>query len=274
MKYACGLVSYFPDEKVISKIINYTKSFDFIFVFDNTPLTKSKIDLAKKLQSYTKVKVLDNNRNLGLSNAYAYFVSSSENNFDFLCLLDQDSIFSACDIINMKQFIEKQANRDNIAIFSPRVIYKEKRVCRKNTYKEKKFVISSGSFINLKLVKTDSAIFFDRNYFIDRVDMDFCRKCINEQYKIIVYNNSLLYQKLGSDGVVRQHSYIRHYYIFRNRFYYNQKYERRYKLVTSMQVGKQCLRILIGEKDKLRKLTQLFIAYIDFRKGLMGRGRY
>lgn len=274
MKYVCGLVSYFPDEKVLSKIVDYTKSFDLIFLFDNTPSNKTEIDLKKRLRNYTNVKIIKSNENLGLSYAYSYFVSHSLKSFDFLCLLDQDSLFSDNDITNIKKFIEGQEQREKVAIFAPKVIYSKKESIRENSYRDTNFVISSGSFINLALLRNNSSLYFDKNYFIDRVDKDFCKKCIDNSYRIIVYNNSLLYQELGSSGVFRQHNYIRHYYIFRNRFYYNSKYQKWNKIITPIQIVKQCFRILIGEDNKLKKLNQLFLAYDDFKKGLMGKGRY
>lgn len=199
------------------------------------------------------------------------------NRYNYLCLLDQDSVFNSDEVYKMMNFIDAYPTKEQVAIFSPRVIY-DKRVSKKivSDYEFKKFVISSGSFINLKIVENDSDINFDVNYFIDRVDTDFCMLCVKKGYKLVQYNKSVLIQQLGIEGHfgITQHSYKRHYYIFRNRLYYNQKFYRHYKSLSILQTLKQCLRIILFEDEKALKIKQLFYAIHDFNHDCMSKGRY
>lgn len=274
MKYVCGIVTYFPNESIIGKIKEYSNVFEHILVFDNTP-NGSKF--LKKLDNFLKVEVIFNKQNLGLSKAYEILLEKAEDGYNYLCLLDQDSVFNSGEIHKMMNFINIYPSKENVAIFSPRIVYNERNLKTfVSDYEFKKFVISSGSFINLEIVKNDLDIKFDANYFIDRVDTDFCMLCVKKGYKLVQYNKSVLIQQLGTEGHfgISQHSYKRHYYIFRNRFYYNQKFYRHYKSLSILQTLKQCLRIILFEDEKTLKLKQLSYAIHDFNHGCMSKGRY
>lgn len=272
-----------PDSDIISKIQLYSQIFKKIYIYDNTP-NGMDFNLEDKISNIaSNVVIYSNKKNDGLSKAYNYLINKTKNEYDYLCTLDQDSIFLKEDFFKMEKLLNDK-NFKETAVIGPKVIYNissQNKKIQKNKFiiKSKKYVISSGSFINLRILKNNFQLCFDENYFIDRVDTDFCTKCLRQGYKVIEVENVFLYQTLGEENKANhkfQHSYIRHYYMFRNRFYYNQKYYPFMKAIflDDIQSLKQCIKIILFEDDKTKKLYQLFMGYKDYKSGNMGKGRY
>lgn len=278
-----GIVTFMPDSDIISKIQLYSQIFKKIYIYDNTP-NGMDFNLEDKISNIaSNVVIYSNKKNDGLSKAYNYLINKTKNEYDYLCTLDQDSIFLKEDFFKMEKLLNDK-NFKETAVIGPKVIYNissQNKKIQKNKFiiKSKKYVISSGSFINLRILKNNFQLCFDENYFIDRVDTDFCTKCLRQGYKVIEVENVFLYQTLGEENKANhkfQHSYIRHYYMFRNRFYYNQKYYPFMKAIflDDIQSLKQCIKIILFEDDKTKKLYQLFMGYKDYKSGNMGKGRY
>ena len=86
---------------------------------------------------------------------------------------------------------------------------------------------------------------------------------------------AVLNQKLGDDNGSKHtsHNPIRHYYIFRNRFYYNKKFYSPFKRIflNVAQTIKHLGHVLWFESDKVTKIKMLTIAYMDYKSGRMGK---
>ena len=84
-----------------------------------------------------------------------------------------------------------------------------------------------------------------------------------------------LTQKLGDEIKFRHssHNKLRHYYIMRNRLYYNYKYNNKNKalVLSLLQTLKQVFLIVLFENDKLNKLKMLKTAINDFFNNNMGK---
>lgn len=276
--FACGVVTFYPDNKSIKRIEKYSSLFKYVLVYDNTPQDVADFDL---LKSKPNVHVYANKKNDGLAIAYDFFVNklSINNSADFLCTMDQDSEFSSLDIKSMIKYINN-SDMSKTAIIGPVIEYKDKsKTSKEEKITNKRYLISSGSFLNLSLLKSEN-ISFDLNYFIDRVDTDICMQCIRKGYRVVEYSGSVLYQTLGQKvnfSKQGSHSYKRHYYMFRNRFYFNKKFIRNrvQRIVFNwLQTFRQCVHILLIEPDKCKKIRQMIFALKDYRQNLMGRGRY
>lgn len=46
-KFACGVVTFFPDNEVINRIEKYSEIFSKVLIFDNTPKKVREFDLIK-----------------------------------------------------------------------------------------------------------------------------------------------------------------------------------------------------------------------------------
>ncbi|MBQ8279931.1 MAG: hypothetical protein IJZ23_08850 [Roseburia sp.] len=270
LSFFAGIILYNPTQNNIQNIIEYEKGFDKVIVFDNSDNGKNNAEYFEKEKwIYHKAQ-----KNEGISTAINYMLDlCSENHVDFLCTLDQDSIFDLESIHILKEYISNNLRTD-IAIYAPRIDYlNRKQRVEKNLISEREWVITSGNFINIKIVR-EKAIKYDESYFIDRCDRDFCMQITKMNLKIVVNNQAVLCQPLGAleENGRMGHSALRHYYCFRNRFYYNAKYYTgvekwsRNAVQTIRQIGM----ILLKESDKYNKIRMLYKAINDYKKGRMG----
>ena len=272
MLFACCVTLYNPDNNVIKRIENYIRLFDKIYLFDNTEL-ENYSDISRIISKLEGVEYITENKNKGLSYALNAIMNKAlEGDYDYLCTLDQDSNFQTEDIIQIKKHLESTYS-DNYGIIGPHIIYHNEMYDKKDKLVDKRYIITSGGFINLRVIKK-ICIRFDENYFIDRVDVDFGRQIQIRGYRLGEYKGAVLYQQLGTSSGHDHpnHSPLRHYYIFRNRFYYNKKYYNypiRF-IVSLAQTAKHLILIILYESDKCEKITQLYYAYNDYRHDDMG----
>lgn len=269
LKFCAGIVLYNPTEDNISNIIKYTEEFQYVIVYDNS--TEATFD--RNIFIDRGIFYFRTGKNEGISKAINYIIDFCiENEIDFLCTLDQDSIFESCNIKKMKEYLERICYAD-IAIVAPRILYigGKKSNCR-DEISEVEWVITSGSFINIKLIN-EKEIRYDEKYFIDRCDRDFCKQARMAGMRILINNQSVMIQELGEEAPTgkRGHGVLRHYYCFRNRFYYNQKYYVGLERIARdcIQTIRQLYRIIVWEDDRIAKIRMLKRAIRDYRKGNM-----
>lgn len=269
---ACGIILYQPSASVISKIEGYSRIFQKVYVFDNSDGANREEKIAWALSKMESVIYMSEGRNIGLPSAYNKILKKINNDTDYICCLDQDSIFYEKEIKRMITALRKAPM--NYAVIGPHIIYHNERYVKKNAFTEKNYVITSGSFINLRLLKKNK-ILFDENYFIDRAEVDLDMQFRAKGGKIAEYSGACLYQQLGENGRngKTNHSPLRHYYMFRNRFYFNHKWFRigkRYVL-NLLQTERQVFEIVKDEENKVAKLKMLPVAIRDYKKGKMGK---
>ena len=266
-KYAVGVVLYNPDQNALERVIEYKKIFDKVYIYDNSKEAPYKLLFSEN----DRIVYFSTGANDGLSVAYNWFLDIARaENIDYLCTMDQDSVYSSEEIEPLKKYIEEN-DMANVGIVAPLVIWQgnQTKVQRSEKIEEKNFVISSGSFIN---IEETLEISFDINYFIDRLDKDFCQELIGKRKRILQLHFSVLYQHLG-EGTHAEHSAVRHYYMFRNRLYYNHKYHKKTKrlFLNILQTCNQFKDIILYESSKSRKMRTIKYAVIDFRKNAMGK---
>lgn len=272
MKFAAAITLYNPTKVQLKHCLEYIDSFDQVYIMDNS----ENIDLS--MEDFFKspgFKYIKMNGNEGLSKAFNMVLEEeSINSIEYLCTLDQDSVFSAEDIGCMKQFIGTLSKQNNkVGIVAPVIDYGW-GVIKTVGFEKRERVITSGSFLNLNVIRKNN-IRYDEKYFIDKFEIDFCRQLRLKGYDIIVYFGAKLIQQLGEAGSKKHssHSALRHYYLFRNRFYFNHKFykwSKRY-LLNFLQTGRHCCSIILYESNKCEKIKELFVASADYIKGKMGK---
>lgn len=270
MKYSYGVAIplYNPTSQQVNNIKKYKKSFDKVFIFDNSDV------MLKKIYTFDDGFIyITEDTNKGLPYAFNYILNLEEcKELDFLCTIDQDSKFEINEIRLMQDKIEKDSNLDLYGIIAPYIDYGSNNVKKEDKVVEKKWVISSGSFLNLKYLYREN-IKYDEKYFIDRFEVDLCKQLECKGYKILMYCGAILEQELGySNGGNKKkyanHSVNRHYYIFRNRFYFNNKWYKGIKkfYLNFLQTLKHILDISIYEDNKIEKIKQIKKAILDYNK--------
>lgn len=280
MTISCCVILYYPNIKELQQILLLESAFDKVYVYDNTD--KSSYINYTTMFDDTSIEYISYGENKGLAVAYNELCNKAlEDGSDYLCIYDQDSVMTKSSILEIKEFINNKAEGLSAAIIAPKIVFNHKNNSFEKVdtlYTEVKWVISSGSFINLEYYKKTEG--FDENYFIDRVDLDYCDEVRKLGYKIIQLNNVILKQSLGelTNGFFRknnEHSVIRHYYICRNKLYhFNKKYRgskmKKYILsVTS--VIRQIYRVLFNESEKMKKIKMMITAIIHYKQCKMGK---
>lgn len=278
MKFAAAITLYNPTKEQLLHCKEYGTSFDKVYLLDNSENFDSTIKDYYDSETFIYIKL---NGNEGLSKAFNVVLNSdSINEYDYLCTIDQDSIFESDDIRRIKAFIERcekeevsHINKKLIGIIAPVIDY-GKNVFKQNGYEERKRVITSGAFLKISSLQKHN-LRYDEKYFIDKFEIDLCQQFINYGFKIYVFFEAVLHQHLGdSEGRKHSvHSSLRHYYLFRNRFYFNRKFFGVPKrvLFNILQTGRHCVQILLYEPCKLKKLMQLRVAIGDYLNDNMGK---
>ncbi|RUR38707.1 glycosyltransferase [Clostridium perfringens] len=281
MKFCCGITLYYPTDEELNIAKKYENIFEKIYLFDNTE-GNSILKNKKSFYNLEKYTYISFNENKGLAEAYNIMCKKAiTDGFDYILLLDQDSIILKNDLMNMINYIEKEDSKD-IGVFLPNILYnhmKEEMLIKSDfiTNNEVEWGISSGSFINLYIYS--KTLGFDEKYFIDRLDYDYCI-CIRKMgYKIVRIKNAYLHQALGEsvkrwNKCISQHNSIRHYYIFRNRLYFYFKKNNRsiYNLNKSITLSlNHVIRIIFLEDNKIEKIRMILEAYKDFSRNKMGK---
>lgn len=274
LKFAAGITYYNPDDACLNRLERYLNIFDMVFIYDNSEDNSKYIEY---IRNKSRVCYMTAHRNDGLPKAFNQILDKCRGLCDYLCMLDQDSEFANSEINKMMQFITISDSKD-IGIFAPKIIYSHENIRSRveresSSYLEANWVIASGSFIRIKSV-FQAGIHFDEAYFIDRFDVDFCRQLRSKNLKIIIYNKAKLFQQLGSTGRWHhsQHAPFRHYYIFRNRLYYNRKFYSLDKrcIISFLQSLRHIFYILAYEDEKIPKIKYCFQGMYDYIEGNMG----
>lgn len=262
-----GITTFYPTIDDVENIMMLSNWFEKIYIYDNTP--NSNLDFTEQ-----NIMIITSGENNGLGIACDKMCKiAKKEKFPFIMFLDQDSRIDYKDLEIMSNFIK--SNIQLATIYCPKISVinnEEKRKEQEKNFFEFeliKWCITSGTILRLC---DYGEIFFDKNYFIDRLDMDLCTQIIKKGGKICRINSAILEQKLGNNykNSYATHSAIRHYYIARNRLYYNHKYQIS-AYVSVLQFIKHFLNILFYEQEKLKKIICVKEGINDFKKNRMGK---
>lgn len=266
IRTACAVVLYHPENDCIDRIIKYSSSFEFVYIFDNTE--GCSLQVLDSLAGIKNASYCSYGKNIGLPKAYNYFLSMASGRYDYLCLLDQDSEFEPEQIEKMISHI-RVSDTSSAAVIAPEIMINGSPMYGADSVTKAAFAINSGSFLNLSLI-CEYSLLYDENYFIDRVDADFCTAAVRKGLDILIFCDCILYQQLGT-RVSRNHSGhapIRHFYIFRDRLYYNKKYFSPAKafIMSTLQSFRHLAYIILYENEKIKKLSMCIRAFAGYRR--------
>lgn len=278
LKFAVGITLYNPTIEIIERINGYLSDFDKVLVFDNSDVRDDEYNfLLTKLYKGSHLIYIDGKVNMGLPYAYNRMITDEHiAGYDYFCTLDQDSTFKHSDILSIKDYITENylILKDRVAEIAPYIDYGYGEHIYKNLIEEKKWVITSGTFINLHLFISRN-FSYDENYFIDKFEIDLCKQFTQAGYIIQMYHKAVLHQRLGEDSGHKHpnHSEIRHYYLARNRLYFNKKFFSFFKRwgLNILQSLRHFLLILLYEQNKRRKIIACFRGWADFYSGKHGK---
>jgi rhamnosyltransferase len=272
MKIGIGIILYYPTNDEIKRAKNYSTIFSDVYVYDNTPEVN--------LYSYFNAQGINyyfNNRNDGMSVALNYICKQAiRDGYDFIITMDQDSIITNESLLQIQRYISN-SDMSEIGIIAPTIIYNQldKKEDISNKVETIDWTITSGSAINLSVYNNTDG--FDENYFIDRLDYDYCFNLRKRNKKIIRLSWVYLYQELGEKYRGKsEHNAIRNYYMFRNRLYfYNKNIKGLVKyIILLLSITRHIYKILFYESNKKEKFKMLNKAFYDFLHKNMGQFKY
>ena len=275
MKLASVVVFYNPSKENINNINNYKKSVDIVYVVDNSD------DEIVRIKDTKKIKYIKLQENKGI--AYALNVGAQnaiKDGFKWLLTLDQDSKMTSKILDEMKNYLD--SNKDKkIGLISPYQDIDSKEDIKSNDVENMIEVMTSGNIINLDAYKKIGG--FKDWLFIDCVDTDYCMNLHRNGYKVLRLNNIVMKHELGNLKVHKlfnkeypcyNHNPIRRYYIVRNNLYINDMYKDLYPdycaWLIRVQKG-QVKRIIVFEKNKIKKLKMMYKGYKDHKKNIKGK---
>ena len=280
MNIAGVVILYHPDIQLLSENIKtYVQGLKQLYVYDNSETKTPGIEEALR-KLHPSIQYHYFNANEGIAKRLNRAVEEAAgNNFDYLLTMDQDSSFKEGDFEKYKLQMQASAYF-NVAQFG--VNCQPNFTIAKDQPEEALTLITSGSIVNLSLIKTIGL--FNENLFIDFVDAEFSYRVIQKGYVNLMFSNIILNHALGKLIEGRSlanfkktlritHSPVRVYYIIRNGLYLLLKAQ---GLSTDMKKDVlRCIKIL---KNDLIYNPQLGLGYIhlfsgifDFLRGKMGK---
>lgn len=279
MKIAGMVTLYNPEKEVANNLSSYLKDLDVLYVIDNSPNENRD-----KLPKSKKIKYFPNFDNLGVATALNIAAKQAiESGYEWMLTMDQDSKFKK---ENLKQMIDyiKQNDCKNIGLVSPWHVINTgvKKPRKKIDYPLE--VMTSGNIINLKAYQEVNG--FKDEYFIDDIDIEYCMNLNIHNYKVARLNyvelkhdlgNIEIKHFLGRNFVCSNHNAIRRYYMVRNTFYLYDLYKNHFpEYCNFLKRGLrgQLQNIILFEKDKFKKVRNMYRGYCDYKHNITGKYPY
>lgn len=276
IKIAAAITLYEPNEKVADYIVSIKDYFETVYLFDNTE-SKDKTDKLRRQVSRSGIKYATKNENTGLG--YALNVcchAACKDGYQWLLLLDQDSVITKDNLDKMIEFIRKN-DSERLAIVSPIITDPGQHNIKSNTVKSMNAVITAGMILKLEAFKDVGN--FVKAPFLYYVDYEFCYRLKKKGYIILKNGGAVLYSNQYDDAKVVNGFKVdkcspwRHYYHANGHFYIIKHYPEERKFHKQL-LKNRCKMILLYESNKLRKLLAILLAYLDHKSGYHGRCRW
>lgn len=281
LRIAAVVVLYNPAQEHLGNIGHYSDSVDRVYAIDNSEGPNP--DTAAQLEAIPAVVYLPNHGNLGIAAALnAGAERAIADGYDLLLTMDQDSTATPGMVAALVSCFER-VGREEIGIVSP--CHQLGEACKQHPGDciEIEVAMASGNLLNLHAFRAIGP--FRDDYFIDYVDHEYCLRLRQHGFRIIQANKAVLRHRLGSMTWHRllhkqiklgNHSPLRRYYAFRNRFHLYQQYSKAFPVYFRYfyrEIFQEIGALLLFEAQKLEKLRMMLRGYLDYRRGIFGKYR-
>ena len=275
-------VLYQPSDIVCDNIDTYLNEVDHLYLYDNS--SEPGGGVYQKYNDDSRITFITPGQNMGLSRAFNEVARiASLEGYTWMITFDQDSKAEKGMISSMREFVDSDLCKDEVALVGPVVNdLNEENIVQSNYLSYYDKLVQSGAMHHLQ--KFELLGGYDEKLFIDEIDNEYCARCIIAGYKIVKLNNALLIhnqqdedvEKRFVDGAmlyVNKFSSDRYYYKYRNALYCYEKYQTAYPLFAldcQNSIRKMKLQL---ENDAEFEVHQSAIeqAIDDFHSGRMGK---
>lgn len=252
MKYFSIIVSFNPDHNEVLKLVAVLSESDIgVVIYDNTPELASASLFKSVVESHNfkNVTILNSNGNKGLSTAFnesVQFVRDKHPELEGVFIFDQDSNLTTqviSDLVN--NYIKLKSEGIDVGVIGGMPIdpdnkpyhFRTSRQQSKNFENSKfdkeniipvEFVISSFSLVPMSTFEKIGL--FEKDYFIDLIDNEFCFRCIKYGLGVFMIKSAKFQHVVGSARIsifgrlIAISSPFRNYYQFRNPIFVAKKY--------------------------------------------------
>ncbi|MDT3401766.1 hypothetical protein [Mucilaginibacter terrae] len=264
------------EEDFARNINTYIHEVDHVIIWQNSLLDKRILSLIDKAQVH-KIVIAGTGENVGIGRALNESIRILRNlGATHIMTMDQDSHFIAGHLSEYKKLIKLHSSLD-IGVFGinpnnwGRLLYPENDI-----FIEVTDTITSGSIFPIHVF--DEFGVFDEKLFIDAVDYEFCYRLKTRGIKTIVFPSVHLEHQVGEmyktwlGFKTDNYSAFRTYFLVRNHItmwkLYPSIFPARYKvMLVKGHIMYRLVKIVLGEKDKLNKITSIFRGIFDGFKG-------
>lgn len=272
------VVLYRPGTEVLENIRSYVDQVEVLYAVDNTE--DPDASFASALESIPATRHLPNGRNLGVATALNVGARRAiKEGYDWLLTMDQDSTAPPGMVTAMLDCLTRPG-AERVGLVSPlHAQVGGKRPEPPERCARVQVAMTSGSLIRLSAYASVGP-FLDE-LFIDQVDNEFCLRLRAAGFGVLQAGEAVLVHRVGEVRHHRfpvtmytsNHSPVRRYYITRNRLYVGRLYRGRfpeYRRLQLRQTAKDALKILLHERQRLKKLRMMARGFLDYRRGRLG----
>ena len=286
-----GVVAHNPKSDELSSLVEtLLHSAGWVVVVDNN---SSDCFYLEALECQSGVTVIRNSENRGVSGGINQIIKeASARDAKFVVAFDQDTKITAELIpVLVGHFESLLASGETVAAIGPCVVddftdrgmpfvrfrlpfntrYNREAVLQGESLVECDFLISSGCLMSLQALK-DIGVMNDE-LFIDNVDLEWCFRARQKQYRIYGDFTVAVRQQIGvaltripfTNAVIRYHDYSRHYFMTRNRVWlYRQRHANTAWVVHDVfRFAGKLLYLLVFKGNRLALLKSSLKGVID-----------
>ena len=228
----------------IKSLKNITYNNYKIVIVDNNSTDNSEIEIKKFIKNDDNIQFIQSYKNLGFSGGNNIGIRYAlENNADYICLLNNDTIVETNFLSELVNSMEKD---NKIGVAAGKIMY----------FEDKDIIWSAGGFISeikslgehygidikdskqfddtievsfltgcLQLIRKEvfeEIGMYDDIYFLYMEDLDFCKRVTRKGYKLMYIPQSKIYHKVSA-SIGGFESPLQLYYVTRNRILFNKK---------------------------------------------------
>jgi rhamnosyltransferase len=271
------VVLYQPESDVLENLRILAAQVDALVIVDNGSSEVFRAELAPILNA--RVELIQHPENLGIATGFNTGVRRLiELGCEFVFTFDQDSGIPQGFALGMvNSMLEAEQRFGPVGVFLP-------------GWRDAKLGVASSALVDHDLLEVHSGIssgslyrtsifsqvgFFADEYFIDGVDVEFCLRCRQNQFKVVQDKTWAVSHNLGQRlevnlmGIrfsIHVHSALRKYYIARNRILNYKKYgftEQKWFWSDFLTLSRDLFHVLTYENRKQESLKSMFLGIRD-----------
>jgi rhamnosyltransferase len=275
------IILYNPNlHDVINNIKSYVNDIDLLLAIDNSENIDPGIK-GKLTEAFSNLIYLANSQNYGIASALNQAAQIAiDMKYSWLLTMDQDSFFEkgmAKKYISTAETI--QSNK--VAMFTCNILLKNgKRSSSLTNIEKVDLAQTSGSLLNLSIFREIGS--FKEDYFIDKVDYEYCFRLIEKGYTVLGINFIHLVHQLGNMTQrklftrtisVTSHEPVRWYYNTRNNLHLITHHgSLRYRVTTLFYLlFYDPIVIILYEEKKKEKIKHYIKGICHFMTGKYGK---